>query len=125
MKPTITILCMILFALSPLSTISMNAAKKASRTITLKKTKRYPKSDGLFDKRMPSALICCYVDSETGIQQLDTSEIESYEIWDSTDTAPIMVYDDKPHFVDFILNDPPECIVKLYSPDYIYIGNID
>ena len=74
---------------------------------------------------MPSALICCYVDSETGIQQLDTSEIESYEIWDSTDTAPIMVYDDEPHFVDFILNDPPECIVKLYSPDYIYIGNID
>lgn len=125
MKPTITILCMILFALSPLSTISMNAAKKASRTITLKKTNRNQKSDGLFDKRIPSALICCYVDSENGIQQLDTSEIESYEIWDSTDTAPIVIYEDEAHFVDYILNDPPECIVKLYSPDYIYIGNID
>lgn len=125
MKQTITILCMLLFALTPVSTLSMNAAQKASRTITLKKTKRYPKSDGLFNKRMPSALICCYVDSETGIQQLDTSEIESYEIWDSTDTAPIIVYEDESHFVDFILNDPPECIVKLYTSDYIYIGNID
>lgn len=125
MKHTITVLCMILLALSPLSTISMNAAKKASRTITLKKTNRNQKSDSVIGRRIPSALICCYVDSETGIQQLDTSEIESYEIWDSTDTAPIMVYDDERHFVDFILSDPPECIVKLYSPDYIYIGNID
>ena len=125
MKPTIAILCMILFALSPLLTISMNAAKKASRTITLKKTKRYPKSDGLFDKRMPSALICCYVDSETGIQQLDTSEIESYEIWDRTDTVPIVIFEDEAHFVDYILNDDAQGIIKLFSTDYIYEGILD
>lgn len=116
---------MILFALTPVSTLSMDAAQKVSRTITLKKTKRYPKSDSVIGRRIPSVVICCYVDSETGIQQLDTSEIESYEIWDSTDTAPIMVCDDERHFVDFILNDPPECMVKLYTSDYIYIGNID
>ena len=117
-------LCMILLAFSPLTTISVNAANKAGRTIILKKS-RNQKSDSAVDRRMPSVRICCYVDSENGIQQLDTSEIESYEVWDSTDTAPIIVCEDERQFVDYILNDPPECIVKLYSPDYIYIGYID
>ena len=60
-----------------------------------------------------------------GIQPIDTSEIETFEVWDCTDTAPIVIYDDEKLFVDYILNESAEGIIKLFTPDYIYIGNLE
>ncbi len=76
-------------------------------------------------QRIPTAMICCYVDSENGIEQLDTSDIETYEIWDIEDTTPVVVYEDQYSFADYILSNPPSYLIKLYSTDYIYIGRVE
>ena len=70
-------------------------------------------------------MFTCYVEKDSGIQPLDTSEIETYEVWDCTDTAPIVIYDNVEQFVDYILDDSAEGIIKLFTPDYIYIGNLE
>ena len=70
-------------------------------------------------------MFTCYVDKDSGIQPLDTSEIVSYEVWDCTDTVPIMISEDEEHFVDYILNDDAQGIIKLFSQDYMYVGNLD
>ncbi len=70
-------------------------------------------------------MFTCYVDKDSGIQPLDTSEIVSYEIWDCTDTVPIVIYEDEEHFVDYILNDDAQGIIKLFSQDYMYVGGLD
>lgn len=102
----------------------MEAANNTRRTIVLKKTPRNPKDKYRNDRRTPSAILYCYVDKENGIQQLDTSDIESYQIWNDEDTSPIVAFADESLFVDYVLNTPPKGLVKLFSEDYIYIGNI-
>lgn len=121
MRNLLTILALILLVAAP---YSMEAADTPRRTIVLKKTPRNPKEPDKFGKRIPSPLLYCYVDKENGIQQLDTSDIESYQVWDAEDTAPIVTFADDSLFVDYVLNTPPKGIVKLFSEDYIYIGNI-
>lgn len=121
MRNLLTILALILLVAAP---YSMEAADTPRRTIVLKKTPRNPKEPDKFWKRTPSPLLYCYVDKENGIQQLDTSDIESYQVWDAEDTAPIVTFADESLFVDYVLNTPPKGLVKLFSEDYIYIGNI-
>ena len=86
---------------------------------------RRPKDNDGFTYKIPSIAFTCHVDKDSGIQPLDTSEIESYEIWDCTDTVPIVIYEDEAHFVDYILNDDAQGIIKLFSQDYMYIGELD
>lgn len=121
MRNLLTILALILLVAAP---YSMEAADTPRRTIVLKKTPRNPKDQYRNDRRTPSAILYCYVDKENGIQQLDTSDIESYQVWDAEDTSPIVAFADESLFVDYVLNTPPKGIVKLYTEDYIYIGNI-
>lgn len=121
MRNLLTILALILLVAAP---YSMEAADTPRRTIVLKKTPRNPNELGKFWKRVPSPVLYCYVDKENGIQQLDTSDIESYQIWNDEDTSPIVAFADESLFVDYVLNAPPKGLVKLYTEDYIYIGNI-
>ncbi len=121
MRNLLTILALILLVAAP---YSMEATNTPRRTIVLKKTPRNPKDQYRNDRRTPSAILYCYVDKENGIQQLDTSDIESYQIWNDEDTSPIVAFADESLFVDYVLNTPPKGLVKLYSEDYIYIGNI-
>lgn len=121
MRNLLTILALILLVAAP---YSMEAADTPRRTIVLKKTPRNPNEREKIDKRMPSPVLYCYVDKENGIQQLDTSDIESYQIWNDENTLPIVAFADESLFVDYVLNTPPRGLVKLYSEDYIYIGNI-
>ena len=121
MRNLLTILALILLVAAP---YSMEAADTPRRTIVLKKTPRNPKETDKFWKRTPSPLLYCYVDKENGIQQLDTSDVESFQVWDDDDTGPMVAFSDEFLFVDYILNTPPRGIVKLYTENYIYIGNI-
>lgn len=121
MRNLLTILALILLVAAP---YSMEAADTPRRTIVLKKTPRNPSEREKIDKRLPSLVIYCYVDRENGIQQLDTSDIESYQIWNDENTSPIVAFADESLFVDYVLNTPPKGLVKLYTEDYIYIGNI-
>lgn len=122
MNKLITILSLALLALVAMP---VDAATRTKRTITLKKVPRQPKHDGKDFYKIPAAPFICYVDKDSGIQPLDTSEIESYEIWDCTDTVPIVIFEDEEHFVDYILNDDAQGIIKLFSTDYIYEGILD
>ena len=122
MNKLITILSLALLALIAMP---VDAATRTKRTITLKKVPRQPKHDGKDFYKIPAVPFICYVDKDSGIQPLDTSEIESYEIWDRTDTVPIVIFEDEEHFVDYILNDDAQGIIKLFSTDYIYEGILD
>lgn len=122
MNKLITILSLALLALVAMP---VDATTRTKRTITLKKVPRQPKHDGKDFYKIPAVPFICYVDKDSGIQPLDTSEIESYEIWDRTDTVPIVIFEDEEHFVDYILNDDAQGIIKLFSQDYMYIGELD
>ena len=122
MNKLLTILSLALLALVAMP---VDAATRTKRTITLKKVPRQPKHDGKDFYKIPAVPFICYVDKDSGIQPLDTSEIESYEIWDRTDTVPIVIFEDEEHFVDYILNDDAQGIIKLFSTDYIYEGILD
>lgn len=122
MNKLITLLSLALLALVAMP---VDAATRTKRTITLKKVPRQPKGDYKDRYKIPAIPLICYVDKDSGIQPLDTSEIESYEVWDCTDTAPLVVYEDEGLFVDYILNNDTQGIIKLCTPDYIYIGSID
>lgn len=122
MNKLITILSLALLALVAMP---VDAATRTKRTITLKKVPRQPKHDGKDFYKIPAVPFICYVDKDSGIQPLDTSEIESYEIWDRTDTVPIVIFEDEEHFVDYILNDDAQGIIKMFSIDYIYEGILD
>lgn len=122
MNKFLLILCTFLLTILVLP---VDASAKQERTITLRKKTRNKKDQDLHEHRIPSVMFTCYVEKDSGIQPLDTSEIETYEVWDCTDTAPIVIYDDEKQFVDYILNDSAEGIIKLFTPDYIYIGNLE
>ena len=122
MNKLLTILSLALLALAAMP---VDAATRTKRTITLKKVPRRPKDNGGFTYKIPSIAFTCHVDKDSGIQPLDTSEIESYEIWDCTDTVPIVIYEDEAHFVDYILNDDAQGIIKIFSQDYMYVGELD
>lgn len=122
MNKLLTILSLLLIATVA---FPVNALTSNGRTIVLKKKQRHPIDTGNRNHRVPSPVITCYVEAETGIQPLDTSEIESYEVWDCTDSAPIMVYENEKDFVDYILNDDAQGIIKLFTTDYIYVGELD
>ena len=83
MNKLLTILSLALLALVAMP---VDAATRTKRTITLKKVPRQSKDKDGFTYKVPSIAFTCYVDKDSGIQPLDTSEIESYEIWDRTDT---------------------------------------
>lgn len=123
MKKIVTIISIIFIAsiFTPASAYSSILKK----TIELKKYPRRHKDTDPMHQRIPTAMICCYVDSENGIEQLDISDIETYEIWDIEDTTPVVVYEDQYSFADYILSNPPSYLIKLYSPDYIYIGRVE
>ena len=78
MNKLLTILSLALMALA---TMPVDAATRTKRTITLKKVPRRPKDNDGFTYKIPSIAFTCHVDKDSGIQPLDTSEIESYEIW--------------------------------------------
>lgn len=120
-----TILTLLTFMLLMVTPVTIEASTSSGRSITLKKTKRYPKDTSVLVKRIPTAQIYCYVDSENGIEEFDTTDIETYEIWDVDDTAPIVVYEDEYSFADYILSNPSSCVIKLCSSDYIYVGIIE
>lgn len=122
MNKLITILSLALLALVAMP---VDAATRTKRTITLKKVPRQPKDKDGFIYKVPSIAFTCYVDKDSGIQPLDISEIESYEIWDCTDTAPIAVFENETDFVDYILNEDAYGIIKLVTPAYLYVGNMD
>ncbi len=122
MNKLITILSLALLALVAMP---VDAATRTKRTITLKKVPKQPKDKDGFIYKVPSIAFTCYVDKDSGIQPLDISEIESYEIWDCTDTAPIAVFENETDFVDYILNEDAYGIIKLVTPAYLYVGNMD
>lgn len=122
MNKLLTILSLVLLALVAMP---VDAATRTKRTITLKKVPRQPKDDYKDRYKIPAIPLICYVDKDSGIQPLDTSKIESYEVWDCTDTAPIAVYETETDFVDYILNDDTQGIIKLVTPDYIYVGELN
>jgi hypothetical protein len=122
MNKLLTILSLALLALVAMP---VDAATRTKRTITLKKVPRQPKDKDGFIYKVPSIAFTCYVDKDSGIQPLDISEIESYEIWDCTDTAPIAVFENETDFVDYILNEDAYGIIKLVTPAYLYVGNMD
>ncbi len=122
MNKLLTILSLALLALVAMP---VDAATRTKRTITLKKVPRQPKDKDGFIYKVPSIAFTCYVDKDSGIQPLDISEIESYEIWDCTDTAPIAVFENETDFVDYILNEDAYGIIKLATPAYLYVGNMD
>lgn len=122
MKKLLTILSLLLIATVA---FPVYALTRNDRTIVLKKKSRHPIDTGNRNHRVPSPVITCYVDAETGFQPLDTSEIESYEVWDCADSAPIAVYETETDFVDYILNDDTQGIIKLVTPDYIYVGELN
>ena len=123
MKKILCIVLTILFAANVSLTVDARTLK--TRTIKLKKHSRLPKDNDRHKYGSPSVLFTCEVEKDSGIQPIDTSEIETFEVWDCTDTAPIVIYDDEKLFVDYILNDSAEGIIKLFTPDYIYIGNLE
>lgn len=122
MNKLLTILSLALLALVAMP---VDAATRTKRTITLKKVPRQPKDKDGFIYKVPSIAFTCYVDKDSGIQPFDISEIESYEIWDCTDTAPIAVFENETDFVDYILNEDAYGIIKLVTPAYLYVGNMD
>ncbi len=122
MNKLLTVLSLVLMALVAMP---VDAATRTKRTITLKKVPRQPKDKDGFTYKVPSIAFTCSVDKDGGIQSLDTSEIESYEIWDCTDTTPIAVYETETDFVDYILNDEAQGIVKLFTSDYVYAGILE
>lgn len=122
MNKLLTILSLVLMALVAMP---VDGATRTKRTITLKKVPRQPKDDNKDRYKIPAIPLICYVDKDSGIQPLDTSEIVSYEVWDCTDTVPIVIFEDEEHFVDYILNYDAQGIIKLFSQDYMYIGELD
>lgn len=122
MKKYLSILSLLLIMTMALP---IEAATRTGRTVILKKTPLNHKDKDIHKYRSPSIMFTCYVDKDSGIQPLDTSEIVSYEIWDCTDTVPIVIYEDEEHFVDYILNDDAQGIIKLFSQDYMYVGGLD
>ncbi len=122
MKKLLTILSLLLIATVA---FPVDALTRNGRTIVFKKKPRHPIDTGNRNHRVPSPVITCYVEVETGLQSLDISEIESYEVWDCTDSAPIAVYENETDFVDYILNDDAQGIIKLFTPDYIYVGELN
>lgn len=123
MRTLITLLSFLLLLMTPLNMDAGNTPKK--RTLTVKKYSRDRYDNYKHGIRVPSAIIVCTVDKENGIQPLDTSDIESFEVWDSSDTAPMVVFEDETHFIDYILNIHPEGIIKLFTPKYVYIGFLE
>ncbi len=103
----------------------VNGTTRHGRTIVLKKKPRRNHDTGDKFQRVPCITFTCEVEKDSGIQPIDTSEIETFEVWDCTDTAPIVIYNDEKLFVDYILNESAEGIIKLFTPDYIYIGNLE
>lgn len=122
MNKLLTILSLVLMALVAMPA---DAATRTKRTITLKKVPKQPKDDYKDHYKIPAVPYICYVDKDSGMQPLDTSEIESYEVWDCTDSTPIAVYENETDFVDYILNDDAQGIIKLFTPDYIYVGELN
>ena len=117
---TLSILLLAMFA--PISVIAGNTSNK---TITVKKVPKDTKDHGVDGIRIPSRIIHCTVDMEAGIQPIDTSDVESYEVWDSNDTTMIASFGDEFDFVAYVLGGHPQCIIKLRTPDYVYVGYLD
>lgn len=122
MKKYLTILSLLLIVTMA---FPIEAATRTGRTVILKKQPLNHKDKDIHKYRSPSIVVTCYVDKDSGLQPLDTSEIVSYEVWDCTDTVPIVLFEDEEHFVDYILNDDAQGIIKLFSQDYMYIGELD
>lgn len=121
--PLFLLTFVMMLMLAPVSELSaaQSGSTPAKRTITIRK---YPRNinDSKEGIRLPSEVICCTVSRENGIQPIDTSDIESYEVWESDDTAPMVIFEDESHFIDYILDMNPEGIIKLYTPEYVYVG---
>lgn len=123
MKAFVTFLCFLLLMAVPFPINAKDTQKQ--KTVTIKK---YPKNrydNGTRGIRAPSAYILCTVDEVSGIKPLDTSDVESYEVWDINDTAPVAIFGDEAIFIDYILEDHPDCIIKLFSSEYVYVGFIE
>lgn len=97
----------------------VNGTTRHGRTIVLKKKPRRNHDTGDKFQRAPCITFTCEVEKDSGIQPIDTSEIETFEVWDCTDTAPIAIYDDEKLFVDYILNESAEgslsCLLPITS----------
>lgn len=117
---TLSILLLAMFA--PISVIAGNTSNK---TVTVKKVPKNPKDYGNGGYRTPPCIIYCVMDMEAGIQPIDTSDVESYEVWDSSDATMIASFGDEFDFVAYVLGDHPQCIIKLRTPDYVYVGYLD
>ena len=123
MKTLIRIVSLVLLVMiAPVSAIAGNTSNK---TVTVKKVPKNPKDDGKDGYRTPSRDIVCVIDMEAGIQPIDTSDVESYEVWDSNDTTMIASFGDEFDFVAYVLGGHPQCIIKLRTPDYVYVGYLD
>lgn len=123
MKTLVRIVSLVLLVMiAPMSVIAGNSQ---SKTITVKKFPKNPKDDGKDGYRTPSRDIVCVIDMEAGIQPIDTSDVESYEVWDSNDTTMIASFGDEFDFVAYVLGGHPQCIIKLRTPDYVYVGYLD
>ena len=121
MKKLLKSLCFILLAMiAPVSIIAGNTSK----TISVKKVAKERKNseEGI---RIPSRTINCVMDMENGIQPIDTSDIESYEVWDSNDNTMIASFGDEFEFICYIFGDHPQCIIKLCASDYMYVGYVE
>lgn len=115
MKTLVRIVSLVLLVMiAPMSVIAGNSQ---SKTITVKKFPKNPKDDGKDGYRTPSRDIVCVMDMEAGIQPIDTSDVESYEVWDSNDANMIASFGDEFDFVAYVLGDHPRCIIKLRTPD--------
>lgn len=63
----------------------VNGTTRHGRTIVLKKKPRRNHDTGDKFQRAPCITFTCEVEKDSGIQPIDTSEIETFEVWDCTD----------------------------------------
>lgn len=101
------------------------AGTPTPKSVPVKKLPKNHKDYGKDVARVPSQVLYCSISLEEGIQPIDTSDVYSYEVWDINDSFIIANFDDENDFIEFVLGYVSECIIKLHTPEYIYMGYIE
>lgn len=76
-------------------------------------------------RSLPSPIVCVIDFSKGTVQTTLTSEIISYEIWDSDGTALVAQYIDEPDFVGLLCDVSGLYQFRFITESYQYIGYIE
>ena len=76
--------------------------------------------------RMPAHYVPCTISDETGvnISGVETSEINSYNIYDASGEPCFASYNNEEDFVDFLFSLEGEYVIQFVTPDKTYTGFI-